>query len=449
MVLEICTVGGFSECGRNCTAIRVDDEVIILDLGLEMESYISHTQQDRENVVKLDAEELIKVNAVPNLHLISDWMDKVKAIIPSHAHLDHIGAIPFLASRFKGVPIISTPYTIEVISTILKEERLQISNELIIKKSGQKYKVSKNIEVEFVHVTHSIPHTAMLVINTPYGRVCYANDYKLDLTPVLGKKPDLKRIKELGNEGVDLLICESLYANSHRKTPSEAVAKQMLKDILNNSCADGHGLVVTTFASQIARIKSISELGQKLDRKIVFFGRSLRKYLLAAHRIGVLRIPKEIPLLSRRHELDRMMRKINREGQEKYLIVCTGHQGEQRAVLSRIARGELALKLNSKTMCVFSCSVIPVELNIKNRERLESTLRSSGVRIFRDVHASGHASREDHREMIQMLKPKHIIPSHAGFGLAHHLRDLAVEMGYVDNKTVHMMEDGKRLIISK
>ncbi|MAG60972.1 ribonuclease J [archaeon] len=447
MPIEICTIGGFSECGRNCTAIRVDDEVVILDLGLEMESYIRHTQQDRDNVVKLDAEDLIKVNAVPNLHLISDWMPMVKAIIPSHGHLDHIGAIPFLAVKFPHIPIISTPYTIEVISSILKEERLQLSNELIVKKAGQKYKVSDKITVEFVHVTHSIPHTAMLVVETPYGRVVYANDYKLDMTPTLGKKPDLKRIKELGNEGVDLLICESLYAGEHRKTPSEAVAKQMLKDILNRECSDGHGLVVTTFASQIARIKSIIELGGKLNRKIVFFGRSLRKYLLAAQRIGLLEIPKSIPLLSRRQELDKMMRQINREGQEKYLIVCTGHQGEQRAVLSRIARGELALKLNSKTMCVFSCSVIPVELNIQNREKLERTLRSSGVRIFRDVHASGHASREDHRELIQMLKPTHIVPSHAGFGLAHHLRDLAVEMGYVDQKTVHMMEDGKRLVL--
>jgi ribonuclease J len=216
---------------------------------------------------------------------------------------------------------------------------------------------------------------------------------------------------------------------------------------LDPSCSGGHGLIVTTFASQIARVKAIIEIGTKLNRKIVFFGRSLRKYLLAAQRIGLLDIPKSIPLLSRRQELDKMMRQINREGQEKYLIVCTGHQGEQKAVLSRIARGELPLKLNSKTMCIFSCSVIPVELNIKNRERLETTLRSNGVRIFRDVHASGHASREDHREMIQMLKPTHIIPSHAGARLSHHLRDLAIEMGYVDQETVHMMEDGKRLLL--
>jgi ribonuclease J len=447
VVLEICTIGGYSECGRNCTAIKVDDEVIILDLGLEMENYIAHTQQDRENVVKLNVDELIKVNAVPNIHMISDWHDKIKAIIPSHAHLDHIGAIPSMAAQFPNVPIVATPFTIEVINSIVREEKIRLPNKLIVKKAGQTYKVSDKINVEFVHVTHSIPHTAMLVVNTPYGRIVYANDYKLDMTPTLGKKPDLKRIKEIGNEGVDLLICESLYAGEHRKTPSEAVAKQMLKDILNPSCSDGHGLIVTTFASQIARIKAIIELGSKLNRKIVFFGRSLRKYLLAAQRIGIIKIPRSIPLLSRRNELDRMMRQINRTGAEKYLIVCTGHQGEQRAVLSRIARKELALKLNSKTMCVFSCSVIPVELNIKNRERLESTLRSCGVRIFRDVHSSGHASREDHREMIQMLKPKHIIPSHAGFGLAQHLRDLAVEMGYVDNKTVHMMEDGKRFVV--
>ena len=449
MAIEICTIGGYSECGRNCTAIKIDDEVVILDIGLNMENYVRHTQGERDNLVKLEYEDLLSVNAVPNLHLIDSWKNMVKAIVPSHAHLDHIGAIPFSAGLFANAPVISTPYTIEVIKSILYDERIKLKNKLISQNLNSKYKLSNKITIEFVNVTHSIPHTAIVVIHTPYGKVMYANDYKFDLTPTLGQKPNFKRIKEIAAEGVDLLINETLYADKHTKCPSEAIARKMIKDIIDSTDCDGKAIVMTTFASHIARLKSMIIIGKSLNRKIVLFGRSLKKYIDAAERINLVDFTSDVKMYSRRGEIEKVMRRINKEGADKYFIICTGHQGEPRAILSRIINDELPLQLKPRDLVVFSCSTIPVELNIENRRILENKLKDKGLRIFKDIHVSGHGHREDYRELIEMVNPKHIIPSHAGHEKAQHLKELALSIGYEDNKTFHMMENGKRLILNK
>ena len=417
MTLEVCTIGGFSECGRNCTAIKVDDEVIVIDMGLELESYIKHTQNDVKNPVAKEFEPLVKINAIPNIDHIKDWHFKIKAIIPSHGHLDHVGAIPFIAPMFPNVPIVSTPFTIEVIKEICKGERMTLPNKLIAQKLNTTYKVSDKIQVEFIEVTHSIPHTAMLRVITPYGTIIYANDYKLDHTPTLGPPINMEKLKQVGEEGVDLLICESLYASEDRHTTSEAHAKQMLEDaLLNNPMPDleKKGIIVTTFSSQIARLKTLIEIGKKMNRQVVFIGRSMRKYCTAAQRIRIVDFPKSIPFHARRPVVQNALEKIQREGPEKYLIVCTGHQGEPNAQLSRMSRGETSLNLNENWLTIFSCSVIPVESNIAQRKVLEKELSSKKVHILKDLHSSGHASEKDHEELFKLLNPKHIIPSHAG-----------------------------------
>jgi len=447
MPIEICTIGGFSECGRNCTAIRVDDEVVILDMGLNMEEYINHTQSHYDDIRKHDYYDLLSVNAVPNFNHIKDWKKKVAAIVPSHGHLDHIGAIPFSAGLFPKASIIGTPYTIEVLKSILKDERIKLPNNLIAQNPNSKYKLSDKVTIEFVYITHSIPQAAIVVIHTPYGKVVYANDFKLDYTPTLGQKPNIKRLTALAEEGIDLLICESLYARVPGRCPSEAIAQQMLRDVVNCSDCSKRGIIMTTFASQIARLRSMIELGKKMNRRVVLFGRSLNKYIQAAETVQLVNFTKDVNIYSRRKDLEKVMRRINKEGVEKYLIICTGHQGEEKAVLSRIVRGELPLKLRHGDMAVFSCSTIPVETNIANRRKLEEAMKTKGLRLFVDIHSSGHGHREDYREIIEMLKPKQIIPSHAGAELSKYLIELAVSLGYVENKTIHMMADGKRLTL--
>ena len=439
-MLEICSIGGFSKTEGNSIAVNINGKVIILDMGLSMENYILYTE-DREDISAKTYKELLKAGAVPDYNHINDWKEKVIAIVPSHAHLDHIGAIPFSSSLFPPVPIISTPYTIEVIKSILADEKLKLDNKLVPVPSNSSYKLTDEITLEFIHTTHSIPHTAMVAIHTKEGTILYANDYKLDPHPVIGRKPNTERLQELGKEKVKLLIINCLYAHEHTKCPSESVAREMLRDVLLGIHSEKKAIIVTTFSSHLARLKSTIELGKKLGRKVILLGRSLSKYVEAAERIDLVQFSKDATFIKYREKVDQALRRIQKEGKEKYLIVCTGHQGEPRAVLSRMARGELDFKFESGDMVIFSCAVIPVEINQQNREKLEKNLEVQGVRLFRNVHVSGHGAREDHRDLIEMVKPQNIIPIHAEPAKGKMMAELALQLGY---KNTFVLEDGKR-----
>lgn len=443
MPVEVCTVSGFNKVEGNSVAIKIDEEVIILDMGLCMENYILYTE-DLEDVNKKSYEELLQVGAIPNYNLISEWKEKVIAIVPSHGHLDHVGAIPFSAQLFPKALILCTPYTAEILKEILHDEQINISNRIMPVNLNSSYKISEKITIEFINVTHSIPQSSIVCVHTPYGKILYANDYKIDPQPTLGKKTNLKRLKEIGEEGVLLLIIECLYVQEQRKMPSESVARQMLEDVMLGVHSEGRGITITTFSSHIARLKSIIQLGKKLNRKIVFLGRSLTKYVSAAERLNLVNFTSEVQLIRHSDKIKKILQKIEREGKEKYLLVCTGHQGEPKSILTKIARGDLPFIFDKGDLIVFSCSVIPVELNKRQREELEQLLRKKNVRIFKDVHVSGHAAREDHRDLIELVKPKNIIPSHSGEDKAKLMDELAKQLGF---KSVYLMENGKRLKI--
>lgn len=441
MPIEVCCIGGFSKTEGNSTAIKIDDKVIILDMGLSMDNYVKF-QEDFEDVTTKTYSTLLKADAVPDYDYIKDWKDKVIAIIPSHGHLDHVGAIPFAATLFPSAPVISTPYTIEVLKSILQDENIKLNNNLITIGLNETYKISDEMKIEFVNITHSIPHTAILVLHTKYGKIMYANDFKLDDQPVLGNKPNYKRIRDLGKEGIKLLIMNCLYAHEKKKCPSESVAKQMLKDVLLGVDSKDKAIIVTTFSSHLARLKSVIELGQKLNRKIVFLGRSLDKYVMAGERIDLIDFTSQIIIEKYKDKVIKRLKQIQKAGKGKYLIVCTGHQGEPRSVLSLISKKELPFKFDNGDIVIFSCGIIPVEINIQNRRRLENALGKDNIRIFRDVHVSGHGALEDHRELIDMVKPENIIPVHAEPAKAEIIKELAAKMGY---KNTYVMEDGKRI----
>ena len=444
MGIEICSIGGFSKTEGNSVAIKIDDEVVLLDMGLSMFDYVKFTE-DMEDTSTKTYSALLKANAVPDYGHIDDWKDKVVAIVPSHGHLDHVGAIPYAAPLFPpSAVVVGTPYTIEVLKSILWDEHLEIPHQFVVLNSGSSYKVSKKITIEFVHMTHSIPQTAVVVVHTPYGKVMYANDFKLDNTPVLGKKPDYARLQELGKEGIKLLIMNCLYAHEHKKCPSESVARELLKDTMLSVSSDGKAMIVTTFSSHLARLKSIIELGKKLNRKIVFLGRSLDKYVRAGEKIGLVKFTDQVEILRHRDQLDKIFKKIRKEGKGKYLIVCTGHQGEPRSILTRMIKGDVDFTFEQGDVVIFSCQVIPVPVNIENRQKMEKLLRAQGIRIFRDVHVSGHGAREDHRELLEMIRPEHIIPIHAEPAKGKMIAELALQLGM---KNTHVMEDGKRLTL--
>src|SRR3989338_3568052 len=443
-MVEICTVGGFDEVGRNCTAVKVGQEVVIFDIGLHLENYIRYT--DDEDMVVWDTRELIKVQALPDISAIEDWKEKVVAIVPTHAHLDHLGGVPFLANRFNA-PVICSPYTAQVLSRIVKDDKRVFRSQIKVLNCNGTYKISNNLKLEFFEITHSTPHTVMAFLHTPEGIVVYANDFKFDLYPTLGKKPDFERLKKLGEKGIHCLVVDSTYAGSPIKMPSESVAKQLLKDVMLGTDSRKKAVVVTTFSSHIARLRSIVEFGKKMGRKIVFMGRSLSKYVYAAEDCGIAYFSKDVEIVKYRSQVKKRMRKIMKEGKSKYLLVVTGHQGEPKATLSRMVEGELGWKFDPDDHVIFSCKVIPTELNRTCRDALERKLNKFHVRIFRDIHVSGHAGREDIRELLEILRPKNIIPAHGDPEKTGQLLTLAEELGYRRGRNVFLMRNGGRIEI--
>ena len=440
-MIEICTVGGYNEVGRNSTAIKIDDEVYVLDLGIHLENYVKYTQD--EDLVVVEPKELMKAGAVPDVSAIDDWKQKIKMIMPTHAHLDHLGAIPYLANNFK-VPVMCTPFTSEVLKGILTEDKIKLNNKIKSMSANSSFQASSNVKVEFVHVTHSTPHTVMIALHTKEGIVLYANDFKFDLFPTLGKKPNFKRLEELGKQKVLALICDSTYAADARKMPSESIAKEMLKEVMLGIDSKNKHVVVTTFSSHIARLNSIVEFGQKMNRRIVFMGRSMAKYVRAAEATGIAKFSNKVEILKYSGQIKRKLKKIAKE-RGKYLMVATGHQGEPKSVLAKMMNGELKFKFFPEDHVIFSCKTIPTPTNIENRQKLEANLRNFNVRIFKDIHQSGHAAREDLRDLINLVKPQHIIPAHGELRMTSALADLAVEMGYKKGNNVHVMGNGERL----
>ncbi len=416
-MIEVYTLGGFLEIGRNMTVVRYKDESVIIDMGLHMPNYISLTEE--EDVAKVDYQKLLDAKAAPDIRKVQKIAPSVKAIIPTHAHLDHVGAIPYFAPFFPNAEILGTRFTCAVLRHICEEENIKIKNKIVDMNSNSIYWISKNLKVEFVRITHSTPQTVLVIIHTPEGKVAYANDYKFDSTPIIGKKPNKQRLKKVAP--VKLLIMDTLYGDKLGKTPSEAVASNMLKDILfDDEITPKNAVIVTTFSSHIARIKSICDFAKGLKRQPVFLGRSLKKYLDAATESNIFKLPKNAIIFSYRRQVNKFLKEL-RENPSKYLVTVTGHQAEKKAILARMADGDFGFKKDDAV--VFSCNVIPGGDNDIRREALEANLEAKGVRVFEDVHVSGHASREDHRMLLEILSPELVIPAHSTIDAAKPFSD--------------------------
>jgi ribonuclease J len=442
--MKIYGIGGYNEVGKNMTAVDLGEDVILFDCGLYLPPIV-----ELEEAEKVYTEKRLRgIGAVPADDILDGLglRNKVRAIIPSHAHLDHIGAIPFLAYRYHA-DIIGTPFTMEVLNTLLKDEKIFLRNKLrVVQPNSFCFVQGKNkkYKVDFINITHSTLQCSMIALHTPEGIVLYANDFKFDNNPVLGKKPNYEKLKEIGKEGVKALIVDSLYSGDDRKTASEKVARTLLEDVLFTTTNENVGLFVTTFSSHIARLKSITEFGKQLNRKVVFLGRSLNKYVSAAIKVDLCPFRNDIEIATYRNQLEKKLKEIERN-RGRYMVVCTGHQGEPGSILDRLAKNKLHFKFQSRDHVVFSSSVIPTEVNIKNREALDNRLKKRGVRLFNNVHVSGHAGREDLRDFINLVNPQHIIPSHGDHSKIGPLVELAEELGYKNNKNVHLINDKDRL----
>lgn len=442
--MEVIGLGGYSEVGMNMCAIRIGDEVIICDMGFYLPEVIRLQDEDVVKV-KLSREELIRHHVIPDDSPLEGLRGHVKAIILPHCHLDHIGAVPYLAKRY-NCPIYGAPYTLEVLKSLLRDEDIHLSNDLRVLQDGHKVKISDAITVEFMEIPHSTPQTMLAIIHTHDGIVLYGNDFKLDNQPTMGKKTNYKRLREIAEQGVKVFIVDSLYAHEEVKTPSESLAREMLKDVLLSTENKGKLVIVTTFASHMARLQATIEFARKMNRKVIILGRSMHRYISAAENIHMVNFSKRATLVKYSQDVRKRLQDVQKNP-GKYVVICTGHQGEPRSVLMRMATGEIPFKFSAGDQVVFACKTIPVPINIANRAALEAKLKQKGVRLFKDIHASGHLAREDHHDLIKLLQPAHIIPCQGDISHLMPLAELAEELGYERGKTVHVLQNGQSVVL--
>jgi ribonuclease J len=445
--MEIFTVGGFNEVGKNMTVVQYKEDVFIFDMGVFLPAIVELQEQDAEHK-EVSEKRLRNIGALPD-DLILDKLglrNKVRAVFLGHAHLDHIGAVPYIAYRYDA-PLMGTPFTMAVLKKIIEDDNLNIPNQIkTINPNSSCFIKGKSgsYQVDFINITHSTLQTSMIALHTPEGIVLYANDFKLDNNPVLGLPPNYDLLKKIAKEGIKALIVDSLYSGAEIKTPSEKIARALVEEVLLTIKNEESAIFVTTFSSHIARLKSIVDYAKKLDRNIYFVGRSLKKYVSASIDIGMCPFQKDIHLTSYKNQVQSVMKKVERD-RNNSLVVCTGHQGEPGSIMDRLSRGTMPFKFRPRDNVVFSSKTIPTPVNIENRNQMDKRLKKFGVRIFDNIHVSGHAGREDLRDLITLIHPENIIPAHGTIEQLEPMISLTKELGYKPGKDCHSMRNGQKL----
>ncbi|MGA9139120.1 MAG: RNase J family beta-CASP ribonuclease [Methanocella sp.] len=440
--IGIIAVGGYEEVGRNMTAIRVGKDIVVLDMGVRLDRIQIHEETEMEKMHSLD---LIQMGAIPDDKVMNNVDGNVVGIVCSHGHLDHIGAVPKLAHRYKA-PIFGTPFTAELIKQEIESERkFDVANKVHAVKCGEITELTRNVSIELIRVQHSIIDCAFVAVHTPSGVILYACDFKIDRTPVIGEVPDFKRLKQIGRDGVLAMITESTNVGRSGKTPSEAVARDLVWDALLGTEETESGVIVTTFSSHIARLKSIIDAAEKMNRIPVLLGSSMERYFGTALKMGYVQKPDNMRIFGYRKSINKEFKRIMEDGKHKYLPIVTGHQGEPDAILGRVASGEVDYKLESGDKIIFSANVIPNQLNQANRYALETKLKMKGARIYDNVHVSGHAYKEDHWELLRMVKPEHVIPAHGTLEMHSAYAEMAEDTGYEFGETIHILRNGQEL----
>ncbi|MEM7140961.1 MAG: ribonuclease J [Actinomycetota bacterium] len=420
--IRITFLGGLGQIGRNCAAIEQDGRIVVLDCGQ-----------------MFAGDDLPGVDAVlPDLEWLIDRGDRVDAIIATHAHEDHIGALPYLLEHLSA-PIYGSAFTLGMIRHKLHEARLLDKTELREIHDGDRLEVGP-FDCEFLPVTHSIPSGNITAFHTDQGVILHSSDFKLDLTPVDGRRTDLSRIGALANDpGVRLLLADSTNADSPGASRSEKEVGAVLTGVLRGQ--EGRRVIIASFASHIHRLQQIADAAVATGRILVTLGLSMRRNVKLARDVGILRIP------------DASIRDIEDiEGiePERICVVCTGSQGEPRAALTQMAIGESRwLSLDENDTVIFSSHPIPG--NEAAVASVRNGLARRGARVLHsgqvDVHTSGHGKQQELRTLHSVAVPEWFVPVHGEYAhlVAH--RDLAYEMG-MDEDRVVFCEDGDQIEIS-
>lgn len=420
--LKIIPLGGLHEIGKNITVFEYENEIIAVDCGLSF---------PEDDMLGIDL-------VIPDITYLEKNVDKIKGLVITHGHEDHIGGVPYLLNKI-NIPIYATKLTVGLIENKLEEHKLLRSTKLIEVTQGQTIKLGKNFKVEFIRSSHSIPDSVMLAITTPAGTVLHTGDFKVDYTPIDGKIMDFGRIAELGNQGILALMSDSTNAERKGFTMSESSVGEVF-DKLFLHCTKR--IVVATFASNVHRVQQIVNSAVKYNRKIAICGRSMINMIETARRLGYIDCPENLFI-----DIDM----ISSYADEQLVIITTGSQGEPMSALTRMAAGDhRKVKITTNDLVIISATPIPG--NEKFVSKVIDDLMQIGAEVvyssLEDIHVSGHACQEEQKLIMALAKPKYFIPVHGEYRqlIAH--SETAQSMG-IKKENILMLSNGRVLEIDE
>ncbi len=406
--VKVIFLGGVGEIGKNMTAIEYANDIVIVDAGL--------TFPNGEDMPGVDS-------VVPDITYLAENKDKIRGVLLTHGHEDHIGGVPYLMKELNAnTPIYGTKLTLMLTDNKLQEHRIQNATQRVVK-AGDRVKLGA-FEVEFINVNHSISGACALAIRTPNGTIVHSGDFKIDLTPVSGDPIDLKRLAEIGKEGVLLYMGESTNIERAGYTMSETVVGTTLDHLFSGNMH--RRLIIATFASNVHRLQQIIDLAVKYRRKVALSGRSMFKVVEAAVKIGELKIPEGVLI-----DIEKTKNLFDGE----LLIVSTGSQGEPMSALTRMASGDFnKVTVGENDTIIISANPIPG--NEKMIYRVINNLYKKGAHVVYEslekIHVSGHACQEEHKILHTLLKPKFFIPVHGEYRHLKRHADLAQSLGMAE-----------------
>ncbi len=419
--LKIIPLGGLLEIGKNITVFEYENDIILVDCGLAF---------PEDDMLGIDL-------VIPDLTYLEKNKEKIRGLVITHGHEDHIGSIPYLLKQI-NVPIYATKLTIGLIEHKLEEHRLLRSANLNVVNPGQTVDFG-TMKVEFIRTTHSIPDACSLAIHTPVGVVVHTGDFKIDYTPIDGEMMDFGRLAELGNRGVLALMSDS--TNSERKgyTMSESTVGEVLDKLFIN-CTKR--IVVATFSSNVHRVQQIVNSAVKYGRKVAICGRSMINTIETARKFGYIKVPDNVFI-----DIDM----IKSYPDDRLTIITTGSQGETMSALTRMASGEhKKVQITPNDLIIISANPIPGNENAVSK--VIDDLMKIGAEVvynaLEDIHVSGHACQEEQKLMISLVKPKYFIPVHGEYRqlIAH--SETAKKVG-VNPENIFIMTNGRILELNE
>ena len=418
--VRIIPLGGLGEIGKNMTAIEYENEIMIIDCGL------SFPDDDMFGIDKV----------IPDFTYLTENRRKIKGLVITHGHEDHIGGIPYLLKEI-NVPIYGMRFPLGLIENKLREHGLKAVMHVV--EAGQTFKLGRHFKVEALRITHSIADSMCLSITTPAGRIFHTGDFKIDYTPVDGNPVDFARLAQIGSEGVLLMMADSTNVLRRGYTPAERVVGRTLENIFRRS---DRRIIIATFSSNVHRIQKIIDLALLCKRKVAISGRSMVNVVDLAKELGYIKIPSNMLV---------DLNKAKNVPDKELVVITTGSQGEPMSALARMASSDhKAIKIKPGDMVILSSSPVPGnELTVSN---VVNQLVEKGAEVIysdiADTHVSGHACQEELKLMHSLIRPKFFMPVHGEFRHLKTHAELAHLLG-MPEENIFLLENGDSLTVSK